>query len=234
MEVIGRRGRKKPPKPWISEEVIALAERKRIARCTGKDQEYKDLKLEERRRIRCDRRKWLEDKCKHIESSGRNHDVREVFNTIKSTKKSSFRPNQACINAAHGTTLTEKEDVLLQWFEDGQQLFGQPSGDQGCAAWAENGAEELPSPLITPEPVPLLAEVEQAILSLKERKAPGLDGIVAELIQHGSSVCVLFLHKLCLEIWKTGRWPKAWKHQEIVCYPKLDQLRSVPTIGPLL
>ena len=37
-EVVGRRGRKKPPKPWISEEVITLAERKRIARCTGKDQ----------------------------------------------------------------------------------------------------------------------------------------------------------------------------------------------------
>ena len=73
-EVVGRRERKKPPKPCISEKVIALVERKRIARCTGKDQEYKNLKLEVRRRIRCDRRKWLEDKCKHIESSGRNHD----------------------------------------------------------------------------------------------------------------------------------------------------------------
>ena len=66
---------------------MALAERKRIARCTGKDLEYKDLKLEVRRRIHCDRRKWLEDKCKHIESSGRNHDVREVFNIIKSILK---------------------------------------------------------------------------------------------------------------------------------------------------
>eukprot|EP00117_Sycon_ciliatum_P002825 scpid39255/ scgid7883/ len=173
-EVVGRSGRKKPPKPWISEEVIALAERKRIARCTGKDQEYKDLKLEVRRRIRCDRRKWLEDKCKHIESSGRNHDIREVFNIIKSIKKSSFRPNQACINAADGTTLTEKEDVLLRWCEYGQQLFGQPSGDQGytCPASAESGAEELPSPLITPEPVPLLAEVEQAIIVPEEEESP--------------------------------------------------------------
>ena len=124
-------------------------------------------------------------------------------------KISSFRPNQACINAADGTTLTEKEDVLLRWCEYGQQLFGQLSGDQGCSASTENGAEELPSPLITPEPVLLLAEVERAISSLQKRKAPGLDGIVAELIQHASSVYVLFLHKLCLEIWKTGRWPKA-------------------------
>ena len=66
--------------------------------------------------------------------------------------------------------------------------------------------------------MPLLAE--RAILSLKKRKAPGLDGIVAELIQHASSVCGLFLHQLFLEIWKTGRLPKAWKRQEIVVLHK--------------
>ena len=115
---------------------------------------------------------------------------------------------------------------MLRWCEYGQQLFGQPSGDQGCSALAESGAEELPSPLITPEPVPLLAEDEQAILSLKKRKAPGLDGIVAELIQHVSSVCVLFLHKLCLDIWKTGRWPKAWKRQGIVMLPKAGSAKE--------
>ena len=115
---------------------------------------------------------------------------------------------------------------MLRWCEYGQQPFGQPSGDQGCSASPESGADELSSPLITPEPVPLLPEVEQAILYLKKRKAPGLDGVVAKLIQHASSVCVLFLHKLCLEIWKTGRWPKAWKRQEIVMLPKAGSAKE--------
>ena len=66
------------------------------------------------------------------------------------------------------------------------------------------------------EPLPLLAEVEQAVGMLKCGKAPGLDGVPTERIQHSGPASIQVLLKLCIQIWCSCSWPDDWKRQEIV------------------
>ena len=65
-----------------------------------------------------------------------------------------------------------------------------------------------------------LFEVEQAVGMLKCGKAPGLDGVPMELIQHSGPASIQVLLKLCIQIWCSCSWPDAWKRQEIVMIHK--------------
>jgi hypothetical protein len=67
--------------------------------------------------------------------------------------------------------------VLERWTEYGQGLFAKPDREEELVA---TGYDET-------EPPQLLSEIEQAISKLKQGKAPGLDGIPAELIQNSGS-----------------------------------------------
>jgi hypothetical protein len=46
---------------------------------------------------------------------------------------------------------------------------------------------------------------KMAINSLKNWKAPGTDGIPAELLKYGCEVMYKNIHELCLIIWKASR-----------------------------
>ena len=71
------------------------------------------------------------------------------------------------------------------------------------------------------EPPLLLAEVEQAVGMPKCGKAPGLEGIPTERIQHSGPASIQALLKLCIQIiWCGCSWPDAWKRYEIVMIHK--------------
>ena len=68
------------------------------------------------------------------------------------------------------------KDVLHRWHEYGTELFD-----------TDHTVEPQEPPDLSfqhPEPSPLLDEVKAAIKQLKSGKAPGLDGIPAELLKH--------------------------------------------------
>ena len=61
-----------------------------------------------------------------------------------------------------------------------------------------------------------IADVEQAVEMLKCGKAPGLDGVPTERIQHSGPASIQVLLKLWIQMWCSCSWPDAWKRQEIV------------------
>jgi hypothetical protein len=63
---------------------------------------------------------------------------------------------------------------------------------------------------------PTLGEVEMEINRLKRGKAPGPDGLPAEVWQSTGPATMLWLHARILKAWDTGEVPQQWKDAEIV------------------
>ena len=95
-DIIGK-VKKQNTKPWISDQVVDMAVKKREAKKKGDHIEYNRLKREIHRMIRIDNNAWLEKECAQ---------------------------NQACINDTNSITLTDTEEVLDRWHEYGTNLLG--------------------------------------------------------------------------------------------------------------
>ena len=197
-DIIGK-AKKQKTKPWISDQVIDMAVKKREAKKKGDHIEYNWLKREIQRMIRRDKNAWLEKECAQIDGYDRFGKARAMYNKVKSVKKRPFQANQACINDKNSITLTAPEEVLDRWHEYGANLFEKPVNERPLSTHSPEDQE----------PLPLLAEVEQAMGMLKCGKAPGLDGVPTELIQHSGPASIQVLLKLCIQIWcvAVGRMP---------------------------
>ena len=77
-EVLGKK-RKNKTKPWISKETIELTAKKREARVSNDRVEYVKLKADIQKKIRADKRTWLENQCNLIDGFDRKHKLKTVF-----------------------------------------------------------------------------------------------------------------------------------------------------------
>ena len=67
-------------------------------------------------------------------------------------------------------------------------------------------------------------EMATAIACLKDGKAPGGDGIPAEVWKHGGDNLFSRLHQLITNAWEVGSLPEAWKDASIITiYKKGDR-----------
>ena len=122
--------------------------------------------------------------------------------------------------ALHGTWLTNKTDVLARWQEHFDALLN------GELATNEAMVSGFPDDDGNAQTVlePTREEVTNAIKSLKNNKAPGPDGIPAELLKNGGDDLISFLHEMILEIWRTEKLPDSWMEGALVSlYKKGDK-----------
>ena len=67
-------------------------------------------------------------------------------------------------------------------------------------------------------------EMARAIASLEDGKAPGGDGIPAEVWKHGGDNLFSRLHQLITNAWEMGSIPQAWTDASIITiYKKGDR-----------
>ena len=72
--------------------------------------------------------------------------------------------------------------------------------------------------------IPTMDEMARAIAGLKVGKAPGGDGIPAEVWMHGGDNQFSILHQLITNAWEVGSVPQAWKDASIVTiYKKCER-----------
>ncbi len=76
------------------------------------------------------------------------------------------------------------------------------------------------------EPEILISEVEDAIRSLKNRKAVGHNNIPSELLKFAGDNTVNVLHKICNCVWKSGHWLTQWTNTLIIPLPKKGDLKK--------
>ena len=63
---------------------------------------------------------------------------------------------------------------------------------------------------------PSMDEMVRAIKGLKDGKAPGGDGIPAEVWKYGGANLSNRLHRWIIKVWEEGHVPQAWKDANIV------------------
>ena len=71
---------------WLSEEALQITVKRREAKSKGEKERYKHLNAEFQRRVRRDKKAFLNDQCKEIEEKNRMGKTRDLFKKIRDTK----------------------------------------------------------------------------------------------------------------------------------------------------
>lgn len=108
-------------------------------------------------------------------------------------KRVTFDFLQACMTDEDGNVLTNLKDVWNRWHRYGE-LFKK-------SRLRSNNIHKQTVRVRVP---PLLHEIETANKKLKFRKAPGKEGIPAELIKYSGPAAKTALHQHILQIWRNN------------------------------
>ena len=109
-------------------------------------------------------------------------------------------------------TFSDSKSVVARWSEHFQKLLNVPVD-------IDHEALETIPHLITKtsfDDIPTMDEMARAIAGLKDGKAPGGDGIPAEIWKHAGDNMFSRLHQLFTNAWEVGSEPQAWKDASIV------------------
>ena len=71
--------------------------------------------------------------------------------------------------------------------------------------------------------------MRRAIKRLKAGKAPGVDGIVAEILKAGGEEIVKALTQLCRKAWREEKLPTDWT-RELFVFLKMERRKTHKTI----
>lgn len=197
---------------WYDDECARVTQEKNQARVRKIERptrltilHYRNLRREEKRIHRRKKREFQNRTLSELEQLRSVNESRKFYRVLNAQRRG-FNPRVNMCRALDGTLLTNKTDVLNRWKEHFDTLlnagvetndtldFGVPNDD--------GRVEQLPAPT--------RQEVLNAIDSLKNNKAPGPDGIPAELIKKGGNELIGIMHDMIKEIWNTERLPQQW------------------------
>jgi len=148
--------------------------------------------------------------AKELEEASRKGDQKKVNQVVK-TMTAKSTPQPLSVKNKDGRMLTEKDEVEDRW-KHFQELLNQPPTQrryhQNPQSWDELDIETGTS---------TLEEVRQAMMKLKDHKAPGTDGIKGGAVLEA-------LHTQIVKIWEEKKVPQDWKRSEIrVLFKKGDR-----------
>ena len=122
--------------------------------------------------------------------------------------------SNALVADKQGRLITSKAEQDKRWAEHFQEVLNQP--EPALAAKVESRGLKVNISLETPT----LREIEEAIKTLKNGKAPGPDMLGPEMFKADSKYSANTLMRLFESIWRCKKVPADWKKGIIVKIPK--------------
>ena len=199
-------------KDWISPDTIHLSTLAQQAR-VKKSPNYRQLRRAATRSSRADRNRYWKQMADNMENAANVGDFGKLFRLIRSGS-----------GKTHGMTVALKD-------ESGHFI---PTLDGRLSRWVEHFSRilnnpPLQHPLICATPdesyhvncdAPTKEEIAEIIKSLKNKKAPGEDGIPAEVYKACTTVLLDPLHNLFISIWESETFPTDWSTSLLLPFPK--------------
>ncbi|KAL4082886.1 hypothetical protein QTP88_029540 [Uroleucon formosanum] len=167
--------------------------------------ESKELFETERKRckqvIQREKRKYMNEIIHNTEQDYTQGRVRNFFAAIKRHQK--YNPTLKVIKDKHNRILLDQQMKASRWQEYFEELLNGEVPVTSIPAWEDERAEQEVKDTS-------LDETLRAINRLKNWKAPGSDGIPAELIKYGGLELHKTIHELCSCIWNEEIIPEEW------------------------
>ena len=137
---------------------------------------FQESQQEAKRVIRQEKRAFLNDKIQRMEQDSNNQTRSKSFYKEVRNVKRGFQPKSIGVKDNAGNLLVNEKAVSLRWTEHFEVLLNrEPPGEAARIQQAQDTEGE--------EEPPTRAEVKEAISSLKNDKAPGMDMLSAELFK---------------------------------------------------
>ena len=181
---------------------------------------YKDACRLLQKRTRALKSEWWEMKAEELQRSADRNDMKGFYNGLKEVWGPAKKGPVHLKSTDGMETFSDSKRVVARWSEHFQKLLNVP-GDIEHEALV-NIQQRITNTCL--DDIPNMDEMARAIAGLKDGKAPGSDGIPAEVWKHGGDNLSNRLHQLITKAWEEGSVPQAWKDASIVTiYKKGDR-----------
>ncbi|XP_066964342.1 uncharacterized protein [Macrobrachium rosenbergii] len=137
-----------------------------------------------------------------------NGRIREGYRGIKKIKNG-YRARSKIMKDANGSITVQEDKVLEIWKNYFCELL-----NRGDPVNPTEGRHMQVPNLKVEEPI--LIDEKNAIISLKNNKAPGLDNIPAELLENDGEMLHSKIFELTIMIWRTEENPTTWETGNII------------------
>ena len=109
-------------------------------------------------------------------------------------------------------TFSDSKRVVAKWSEHFQKLLNVPSDID------HEALDTIPQRITKTslDEIPTMDEMARTVAGLKDGKAPGGDGIPADVWKHGGDNLFSRLHQLIINAWEMGSVPQALKDASII------------------
>ena len=196
-------------RPRVTQEALnACDERRRLKAVIMRSEEdrerYKESNKRVRKLMKQAKNQWVNNQCKEIEECFSTNKTRRAYNIVKRLTK---KPTKA-------TNAINNKDGYKPKHEYCTELYGNKhTGD-------DRVLQISASAMIEPEPHILESEFLDAINSLPNNKAPGIDNIPGELLKSAKHEVIPVLTQICNKILRDRTWPREWTQSIIIPLPK--------------
>ena len=211
-----RRKRKNGSAWWTSEVKGAVEEKKKaydrvieknvpVEVKRKRKQEYKLCKGKVKQVIKESKEK-VDDEFGRKLSEKFNENKKLYWKEVKK-ERGGCKSGSDKVKDKEGNVLSEREAVKGRWkeyFEGLMNVENKKAAVVTCMGMERGGARLNVQGQVSRR------EVKRAIGRLKMGKAPGVDGITAEMLRFGGEVVIDWMHLICNLAWKQGIVPKDW------------------------
>ncbi|VVC36479.1 Reverse transcriptase domain [Cinara cedri] len=154
-----------------------------------------------------EKRNHMNELLRETEQDHTQGRIRNFFVKIKKYKQ--FNPNLKAVKDIDDNILIDPIEKVTRWKNYFEELLNSEVPARPVPAWIDHRAEQEVNDVSK-------QEVKKAINSLKNWKAPGTDGIPAELIKYGGEALHQAIYDLCQKLWNDEELPEEWNKAIVV------------------
>ena len=170
-----------------------------------------------KREIRTDKRESIDNIAKQAQEAADNKNLRELY-TLTKRMAGSFSQRDTLVKDSRGALLNDVQQQLERWKQHFDGVLNLHRDGIHVTELQNN------TPLRIKTTPPTKTEIINAIKSLKNGKAAGIDDIPAELLKIDPLTVADALKPLFKDIWEKEVFPDDWKEGIIIKLPKKGDL----------
>ena len=175
-------------------------------------QELQKAKRKLQRKTRQLKNNWWLNKAKELQTLADQNNSAAFYSALKEVYGPQKSGNAQLLNKENTQVLSDRSNILKRWEEHFHDLLD-------CESTANPGALDglIQHPVRDDlDYLPTETELKCAINSMKTNKAPGIDGIPAEVFKHGGTLLKENLLKLIQKCWEEQTLPQDFKDAVLI------------------